>query len=125
MSNFNETEQILLLDSQKGEGKSGGSIRGDLRFSYVQTRGSVPVYWAELNNLRYKPDLKIMDLSSTVSATSGFLDSVVADLIDAHRLIPSDATLSNKSLSTEINIWSTWSTRVDTKSPSRRHSKKL
>ena len=54
VSNFNETEQILLLDSQSGGAQAGGAIRGDVRFSYVQTRGSVPVYWAEINNLRYK-----------------------------------------------------------------------
>ena len=29
--------------------------------SYVQTRGSVPLYWAEINTLRYKPDLQIME----------------------------------------------------------------
>lgn len=64
VSNFNETEQLILLDNDSGR---GGEVKGDVRFSYVQTRGSVPVYWAEINNLRYKPDLKIMDLSSTVS----------------------------------------------------------
>lgn len=68
VSNFNETEQMVLLDSQTAG--RGGSIKGDIRFSYVQTRGSVPVYWAEINNLRYKPDLKIMDLTTTVSVSS-------------------------------------------------------
>lgn len=29
--------------------------------SYVQTRGSIPLYWAEINTLRYKPDLRIME----------------------------------------------------------------
>lgn len=48
-------------------------MRGELRFSFVQTRGSVPVYWAEINNLRYKPDLKILDLSSTVRARAPLL----------------------------------------------------
>lgn len=67
VSNFNETEQLVFLDSQSEKNAISGSVRGEIRFSYVQTRGSVPVYWAEINNLRYKPDLKIMDLSSTVS----------------------------------------------------------
>jgi len=66
VSNFNETEQLILLDNN--DTSRGGELKGDVRFSYVQTRGSVPVYWAEINNLRYKPDLKIMDLSSTVSS---------------------------------------------------------
>lgn len=74
VSNYNETEQMVLLDSQAAGSKSG-PLRGDIRFSYVQTRGSVPVYWAEINNLRYKPDLKIMDLTTTVrvSSASDFL----------------------------------------------------
>jgi hypothetical protein len=44
--------------------KSNGD--GGVKTSYVQIRGSVPVYWAEINNLRYKPDLKVMDLANTV-----------------------------------------------------------
>jgi phosphatidylinositol 4-phosphatase len=27
--------------------------------SYVQTRGSIPVYWAEVMDLKYKPKLRI------------------------------------------------------------------
>lgn len=77
VSNFNETEQILLLDSQSGGAQAGGAIRGDVRFSYVQTRGSVPVYWAEINNLRYKPDLKIMDLSTTAESLARHFEQQV------------------------------------------------
>lgn len=67
VSNFNETEQFVLLDPP---GKAKGSIQGKMRFSYVQTRGSVPVYWAEINNLRYKPDLVVMEREETAEATS-------------------------------------------------------
>ena len=65
MSNFNETEQFILLDHPDSK---SGAIRGEIRASYAQIRGSVPIYWAEVNNLRYKPDLVVMDLSTTVSA---------------------------------------------------------
>lgn len=65
VSNFNETEQFIILD--RGDNKGAGPIKGDIRASYVQVRGSVPLYWAEVNNLRYKPDLMIMDLNATVS----------------------------------------------------------
>lgn len=68
MSNFNETEQFIALDGPDSKGTGG--TRGDIRASYVQVRGSVPLYWAEVNNLRYKPDLVIMDLNATVSFTS-------------------------------------------------------
>ena len=48
------------------DSKTVGPVRGDIRASYAQIRGSVPIYWAEVNNLRYKPDLVIMDLPKTV-----------------------------------------------------------
>lgn len=67
VSNFNETEQFLLLDPP---GSAPGRVQGKLRFSYVQTRGSVPVYWAEVNNLRYKPDLVVMEREETGEATA-------------------------------------------------------
>lgn len=65
VSNFNETEQFVVLDGPDAKGV--GPIRGDIRASYAQIRGSVPIYWAEVNNLRYKPDLVVMDLQTTVS----------------------------------------------------------
>ncbi|CAH7668464.1 SacI homology domain-domain-containing protein [Phakopsora pachyrhizi] len=33
--------------------------------SFVQTCGSVPIFWTEIYNLRYKQDLKIMDVPQT------------------------------------------------------------
>lgn len=47
VANFNETEQILIYKN---------TVQ-----AYLQTRGSVPVRWAEVNNLRYKPQLLILD----------------------------------------------------------------
>src|SRR6266536_3860692 len=62
VSNVNETEQIVVLnDSMSGlggfaggggmqNGKVGGSDGKEVQImSYVQTRGSVPVYWAEVS----------------------------------------------------------------------------
>lgn len=65
VSNFNETEQFIALDS--ADSKGSGAVKGEIKASYVQVRGSVPLYWAEVNNLRYKPDLVIMDVDTTVS----------------------------------------------------------
>lgn len=45
VANFNETEQVLII--------------GDKVYSFVQTRGSVPAFWGEVNNLKYKPMLRI------------------------------------------------------------------
>jgi hypothetical protein len=109
VSNFNETEQLVLLDNNTNT-SSGGEVRGEVRFSFVQTRGSVPVYWAEINNLRYKPDLKIMDLSSTVcpplslslptSQSPSFPSTDDRSRTLVCRSIPSLVTFLNKSLST-------------------------
>ncbi|CEH13072.1 Putative phosphoinositide phosphatase [Ceraceosorus bombacis] len=68
VSNFNESEQFIILNK-------GGK---ELRSSYVQTRGSVPVFWAEVNNLRYKPDLLIMDKHETAEATALHFQKQVA-----------------------------------------------
>ncbi|BGP13525.1 hypothetical protein JCM10213_005361 [Rhodosporidiobolus nylandii] len=94
VSNFNETEQVVLLDSLDSAGgvAGAGGVKGEIRFSFVQTRGSVPVYWAEINNLRYKPDLKIMDLSSTAESLSRHFthqislygDQLLVNLVNSH-----------------------------------------
>ena len=57
VANFNETEQIIFVDSAG----SGEEQKPPHILSYVQTRGSIPLYWAEINTLRYKPDLQIME----------------------------------------------------------------
>lgn len=80
VSNYNETEQIIILNDATG-GLSGfaggqpitnGKVSGtgqDLQvFSFVQTRGSVPVYWAEVNNLKYTPKLQIRGVETAVDA---------------------------------------------------------
>jgi hypothetical protein len=64
VANYNETEQIVTVDSPSGADASA-------QISYVQIRGSIPVFWAEINNLRYMPDLQIMDLPDTVPFIAG------------------------------------------------------
>lgn len=67
VANFNETEQLLFVEDQQS---SGQRVFDDFstKMSFVQIRGSVPVFWAEINTLRYKPDLQVMDLQDTVSS---------------------------------------------------------
>lgn len=55
VANFNETEQVVTYPD--------GS-----RTVLVQTRGSIPVFWAEVNNLRYKPDMQIMERPDQIHA---------------------------------------------------------
>jgi len=80
VSNYNETEQsIILNDNDMGNngsfspmdskfGSSGG--REVQILAYIQTRGSVPVYWAEINKLKYTPELQIRSVDSAVEAAS-------------------------------------------------------
>ncbi|KAF9888752.1 hypothetical protein FE257_008327 [Aspergillus nanangensis] len=82
VSNYNETEQIVILNDATG-GLSGfaggqsmtkekaGDAGQDLQvLAFVQTRGSVPVYWAEVNNLKYTPKLQVRGVESAVDAAS-------------------------------------------------------
>ncbi|KAE8324891.1 SacI homology domain-containing protein [Aspergillus sergii] len=79
VSNYNETEQIVILNDATGglSGFSGGqpmkektadSGRDLQVMAYVQTRGSVPVYWAEVNNLKYTPKLQVRGVETAVDA---------------------------------------------------------
>ncbi|EIN13658.1 hypothetical protein PUNSTDRAFT_117371 [Punctularia strigosozonata HHB-11173 SS5] len=68
-ANFNETEQILTV-----EGKDDNVTR----MSFVQIRGSIPIFWAEINNLRYMPDLQIMELPDTMEALQAHLRDQVS-----------------------------------------------
>ena len=81
VANFNETEQIVILNDETGDlggfagggGMQNGKVGGNEGFdtqvmSYVQTRGSVPVYWAEVNSLKYIPTLQIRGVETAVEA---------------------------------------------------------
>ncbi|XP_055604913.1 phosphatidylinositol-3-phosphatase SAC1 [Uranotaenia lowii] len=78
VSNYVETEQII-------------DIRGD-KVSFVQTRGSIPLYWRQTPNLRYKPPPELVAGRDHLIACSKHFDSqlihygrqVLVNLID-HR----------------------------------------
>ncbi|KAK4900657.1 Phosphoinositide phosphatase sac1 [Elasticomyces elasticus] len=95
VSNFNETEQIIILNDNNssaglttysGPGDRGGFANSKPMgahqetqvLSYVQTRGSVPVFWAEINNLHYIPTLQIRQpVSTSVSAARRHFDEQI------------------------------------------------
>lgn len=77
VSNYNETEQIVILNDTAGglSGFAGGQSMKDEKagqdtqvLSFVQTRGSVPVYWAEVNDLKYTPKLQVRGVENAVDA---------------------------------------------------------
>ena len=66
-ANYNETEQILLIEGPSGLSSGFNSeSKYSAKFSFTQVRGSIPVFWSEINTLRYKPDLQVMELDNTV-----------------------------------------------------------
>lgn len=80
VSNYNETEQIVILNDTTGgltgfaggqglpSGKSEQPGRDLQVFSFVQTRGSVPVFWSEVNNLKYTPKLQVRSVETSIEA---------------------------------------------------------
>ncbi|KAI9838725.1 MAG: hypothetical protein M1837_002428 [Sclerophora amabilis] len=90
VSNFNETEQAIILNDSTGglggfaggggmqNGRVGGHVGGEVQvISYVQTRGSVPVYWAEVNTLHYTPKLQIRGVDSAINAAKEHFDEQI------------------------------------------------
>lgn len=77
-ANFVETEQILIFM--------------DFRCSYVQIRGSIPLFWSQKTNLKYKPAIKIDDSKNHVDAFKNHVSShlshyegkVLINLINQH-----------------------------------------
>ncbi|KAI7370383.1 hypothetical protein KC354_g1324 [Hortaea werneckii] len=89
VSNYNETEQAIILNDSASSGLS--SFAGDQGFqngkpvggretqvlAYVETRGSVPVYWAEVNTLKYTPKLQIRGVESAAKAAGSHFDEQI------------------------------------------------
>lgn len=65
VANFNETEQLLFVETPNASIPLAGDEFAS-RLSFVQIRGSIPLCWAEVNTVRYKPDLQIMDTKDAV-----------------------------------------------------------
>jgi len=89
VSNFNETEQIIVLNDSASSSMTGfagdrglqnGRLTGGREtqiLSYVQTRGSVPIFWAEINTLQYTPKLQIRGVDSAVPAAMHHFDEQI------------------------------------------------
>ncbi|RPA94439.1 hypothetical protein L873DRAFT_1846547 [Choiromyces venosus 120613-1] len=84
VANFNETEQIVVIGDSTGglagydsSSVSSGSKQQVQVFSYVQTRGSVPVYWSEVINLRRVPELKVRSVDLALNAAKKHFDEQI------------------------------------------------
>jgi hypothetical protein len=64
VSNFVETEQLVVYDEDVARGYD---FLGQHQLSFVQTRGSIPLFWAQVINMRYTPRLWLDDGNNSVS----------------------------------------------------------
>lgn len=89
-ANYNETEQVVIFNdntssglggfagsSDMQSGKLGGSDQEVQVFSYVQTRGSVPSYWAEINSLKYTPKIQTRSADAAFTAARRHFDEQI------------------------------------------------
>lgn len=88
-ANYNETEQVIVLNDP-GSGLGGFAGSNDMQsgmrgaegkemqvLSYVQTRGSVPAYWAEINTLKYTPTVQIRSIEAAYPAAKAHFDEQI------------------------------------------------
>ncbi|KAI8971960.1 SacI homology domain-containing protein [Mycotypha africana] len=73
VSNFVETEQLVLYDGPSPTRK----VDGKTILSFVQTRGSIPVFWAQVINLKYTPRLWIGDNKKSLAAARAHFDEQI------------------------------------------------
>ena len=81
MANFVETEQIVELaprDASKPRVVS----------SFVQIRGSIPLLWSQIPNVKYKPPTRV----SPTAATEPAFDAHVSDLLESYKVRPPACT---------------------------------
>ncbi|KHN96708.1 phosphoinositide phosphatase [Metarhizium album ARSEF 1941] len=89
-ANYNETEQVIVLnDSSSGlggyvgssdmqSGKLGSGPGQEMQImSYVQTRGSVPTYWSEINSLKYTPKIQVRGTEAALAASRKHFDEQI------------------------------------------------
>ncbi|KAG0374584.1 hypothetical protein BGX24_010218 [Mortierella sp. AD032] len=71
VSNFNETEHIVILDPV-----TNALIPSNRTImAHVQTRGSIPIFWTQINNIKYTPKLQIFDNPETETAFRRHFDA--------------------------------------------------
>jgi hypothetical protein len=73
------------------------------QLSYVQTRGSIPVYWAQIINLKYTPKLWIGETRKSVSRSVIWMYKILT-CISWLLLV---CTLMSRFVSMDHKSWST------------------
>ncbi|KAF9920806.1 hypothetical protein FBU30_009270 [Linnemannia zychae] len=74
VSNFNETEEIVVADAAI-DGTASALPGGTIYMSHIQTRGSIPIYWTQINNIKYTPKLQIFNNPDTAKTFSSHFET--------------------------------------------------
>ncbi|CAL8466862.1 g6398 [Coccomyxa elongata] len=74
VANFVETEQLVELTAQ-------GAPRPVVVSSFVQVRGSIPLLWSQIPNIKYKPTTRV----SPPSAYEPAFDNHINDLLSSYQ----------------------------------------
>ena len=75
VANFVESEQLVVLEDKQG------SITTS---SFVQVRGSIPLLWSQIPNIKYKPPTCIAPAADSHPA----FDRHFTDLLEGYQVIP-------------------------------------
>lgn len=75
MANFVETEQLVQLSAQ-------GSAKPAVTSSFVQLRGSIPLLWSQIPNIKYKPTTRV----GPTPASEAAFDKHVNDLLASYQV---------------------------------------
>ncbi|CAO3590086.1 unnamed protein product [Absidia cylindrospora] len=74
VSNYVETEQVVIYDGPDAK----LPLVGKELLSFVQTRGSIPVYWAQIVNLKYTPRLWVGDSKKSAASARAHFDEQIS-----------------------------------------------
>ncbi len=61
VSNFVETEQLIATPSKSEQQPGVETI-----YSHIQIRGSIPLFWRQVINVKYQPALQLLSHPATV-----------------------------------------------------------
>ena len=68
VANFVESEQLIMLEDKEGKFTTS---------SFVQIRGSIPLLWSQIPNIKYKPPTRIAPPSAYQAAFDRHFKSLV------------------------------------------------
>ncbi len=76
VANFVETEQVVELTPRD-------SSKPPVLSSFVQIRGSIPLLWSQIPNVKYKPPTRM----SPEAATEPAFDAHISDILQSYKVL--------------------------------------